>query len=136
VKTTPTILLLSALALACADEDNIPWSAPADLAPDLIPDSRPQKCGDDIVEGKEKCDGKNLDGQTCTTLNYYAGTLTCSNACTFDFSDCTNCGNGKKDKDENCEGTDLGGHTCKTLGYKSGTLTCKHCHLVVKGCKK
>ena len=138
MKWAATILLLAALMLGCADEDDIPWSAP-DVGADLDlgpPDTRPRKCGDGIAEEKEKCDGNDLRGNDCTTVGYFKGTLACSNVCTFDFSGCSDCGNGKLDKDENCDGKLLGGHTCKSLGYKSGTLSCKECHLIMDKCVK
>ena len=46
-------------------------------------------CGDGIISGNEQCDGTNLDGQTCQSLGYYGGTLSCKADCTFNTSGCT-----------------------------------------------
>ncbi|RAL20737.1 hypothetical protein DL240_15580 [Lujinxingia litoralis] len=47
-------------------------------------------CGDDTInQSDEACDGADLNGQSCLTLGYDGGTLTCSSACTFDTSACT-----------------------------------------------
>jgi len=46
-------------------------------------------CGDGIISGNEQCDGANLAGQTCQSLGYYGGTLSCKADCTFNTSQCT-----------------------------------------------
>ena len=46
-------------------------------------------CGDLIVETGESCDGGNLNSQTCTTLGFSSGVLSCTNLCAFDTSLCT-----------------------------------------------
>ena len=40
------------------------------------------------INPEEQCDGANLNGQTCVTLGYERGTLTCSAACAFNTSGC------------------------------------------------
>ena len=45
-------------------------------------------CGDGIIEGREDCEGEDLNGQTCESLGYGGGELTCDIACSFDTSDC------------------------------------------------
>ena len=45
-------------------------------------------CGDGIVDSGENCDGSNLTGNTCASLGYSGGTLSCSSSCTFDTSGC------------------------------------------------
>jgi len=47
-------------------------------------------CGNGIINSPEQCDGANLNGQTCVTRGFIAGTLNCSPTCTFDTSACTN----------------------------------------------
>ncbi|MDX6587509.1 MAG: large repetitive protein [Solirubrobacterales bacterium] len=48
-------------------------------------------CGDGIVAGAEVCDGANLNGQTCESQGFTAGTLACSIDCqSFDTTGCTN----------------------------------------------
>ena len=44
-------------------------------------------CGDGIVEDTEECDGNNMDGNSCTSLGYDGGTLSCQN-CKYDTSNC------------------------------------------------
>ena len=45
-------------------------------------------CGDGVIESPEQCEGSNLNGQTCQTLGYGSGTLSCS-SCSFVTSGCT-----------------------------------------------
>lgn len=49
-------------------------------------------CGNNIVERGEDCDGSALDGQTCQSLGYDAGTLTCGIGCDFNVFECVNLG--------------------------------------------
>jgi hypothetical protein len=51
-------------------------------------------CGNNIREGSEQCDGKDLGGQTCTSLGYSGGTLSCNPDCTFNTSGCWTGGGG------------------------------------------
>ena len=46
-------------------------------------------CGDGQIDVGEDCDGAALNGQTCTSLGFSGGTLTCDNSCDFDTSACT-----------------------------------------------
>jgi len=48
-------------------------------------------CGNGSVDAGEDCDGSDLDGETCTSLGYDEGTLSCS-SCSFDESGCSSCG--------------------------------------------
>jgi hypothetical protein len=45
-------------------------------------------CGNGWLDSGEQCDGSRLDGQSCTTLGYDAGTLSCSSSCVFEVSAC------------------------------------------------
>ena len=48
-------------------------------------------CGDGIInQANETCDGSNFGGQTCSSLGYDKGTLSCSSSCTIDASSCEN----------------------------------------------
>ncbi len=49
---------------------------------------KPGICGNNIKEINEECDGPDLGGQTCTSLGYSGGTLTCNSNCTFNTSQC------------------------------------------------
>ncbi|MBU1244018.1 hypothetical protein KKD52_15440 [Myxococcota bacterium] len=84
-------------------------------------------CGDgQVLAGVEDCDGEDLDGATCESLGFSAGTLACTIGCVFDTSACagsTSCGNGViDDESETCDLDDLGDAppTCETLGYHGG----------------
>ncbi len=52
-------------------------------------DSTPETCGDGMLQAGEECDGSALDNQTCATLGFSGGTLSCAVRCTFDTSACT-----------------------------------------------
>jgi len=46
-------------------------------------------CGDNIIQGTEKCDGADLDGSTCQDLGFVNGTLGCLGDCRdWDVSQC------------------------------------------------
>ncbi len=45
-------------------------------------------CGNKIIEGGEDCEGDDLNGETCLSLGYASGDLSCDIACTFDTSNC------------------------------------------------
>ncbi|MBU1068191.1 hypothetical protein KJ975_01360 [Myxococcota bacterium] len=99
-------------------------------------------CGNDLVEDPyEQCDGENLNGQTCQSLDYSGGQLACGSDCMWDVSSCESpdtCGNGIIGTDglEECDGDDLGGVTCRGLGYWTGNLSCQNdCTLDLTGCK-
>jgi len=46
-------------------------------------------CGNGIIEPGEQCEGLNLGGMSCSAFNFTGGTLSCSQLCTFDISQCT-----------------------------------------------
>lgn len=89
------------------------------------------KCGDSVIQAQygETCDNGNLNGQTCETLGYYGGTLSCSNDCTFNTQNCElsgRCGDSTvQTEEEDCDGTNLNNQTCATqLNFDAGTLLC------------
>lgn len=45
-------------------------------------------CGDGIIQVNELCDGNNLNNQTCFTLGFFGGTLSCNLDCTFNTTQC------------------------------------------------
>ncbi|MBU1069911.1 SUMF1/EgtB/PvdO family nonheme iron enzyme [Myxococcota bacterium] len=94
------------------------------------------RCGDALLQAtyNEMCDGDNLAGQTCLTLGYQGGVLSCAPDCSdFDLSNCTlvnECGDGavQSGNGEVCDGENLNGQSCVTRGYYEGTLAClSHC---------
>jgi hypothetical protein len=51
-------------------------------------------CGNNEIEPLEQCDGTDLHSQTCGSLGYATGTLTCSASCSFNITQCINTNNG------------------------------------------
>lgn len=45
-------------------------------------------CGDGVVAGAEECDQGNLNGETCVSQGFGAGTLACGAGCLFDTTGC------------------------------------------------
>lgn len=116
--------------LACTDDCRLDVSGCGDA-----------RCGDGLLQEafQEQCDGDELDGQSCLSLGYERGTLSCGEGCRFDVSDCVGagqCGDLILQVPEDCDGSDLGGQTCVTLGYYSGTLACGvNCHFDLGTCQ-
>ncbi len=52
------------------------------------------ECGNGVIEYREECDGNNLGGETCESLGYDGGVLTCDDDCNFDTKACVNCADG------------------------------------------
>jgi len=63
-------------------------------------------CGNGTVDAGEVCDGANLDGETCVSLSFPPGVLSCGASCTaFDVSGCIppdEDGDGVNDDVDNC----------------------------------
>lgn len=62
-------------------------------------------CGDGVREGWEECDNDDLGGQSCVSLGYGGGTLSCAPACEFNIFQCTPalfCGDGSCNGSETC----------------------------------
>jgi hypothetical protein len=94
----------------------------------------PAICGNGILESEadESCDPGTfagwmevLGGATCQSQGFPSGgDLACTNACTFDTTNCFQCGNGVREGDEMCDGADLGGQSCQNLDFTGGVLAC------------
>lgn len=87
------------------------------------------RCGDHIPQSGELCDASNLRNETCISLGYAGGDLSCQSDCqAFDESSCTadptECGNGVIDPGEDCDGSDLKGLDCTAFDLLAGTLSC------------
>jgi len=55
------------------------------------PYSNPPVCGNNILEYGETCDGSDLNGESCLSQGFDAGTLNCLNDCSgFDTNSCVN----------------------------------------------
>ena len=103
-------------------------------------------CGNGTLDGKEDCDGSNLNGKTCASVigdPAAFGQLGCSPSCHFDVSTCTStkayCGNKKVDQTtEACDTPDLVSATCATVlknPMATGLLACTYkCGFDTNGC--
>jgi len=62
-------------------------------------------CGDGVIEGFEDCEGTDLNDETCFSLGYVSGTLSCDASCEFDETECvlTESEDTSEDTDDNDE---------------------------------
>jgi len=81
-------------------------------------------CGNGSLDQGEACDGNEFGGQTCATLGFDSGNLTCTTGCQINDMACATCGDQQQQGDEHCDGTDLAGVTCVGLGFDGGSLSC------------
>ena len=129
-----------------SDTDALPDTSTTAVDPDTAPPDGTttdpiELCGNNEIDAPEECDKFNLNDQTCLTLGFTGGLLTCAADCLFDKSKCTNvsCGNGTVEMGEECDcgnqgvtctGPQLGNATCGSLQspkgtpYAGGTLAC------------
>lgn len=93
----------------------------------------PDDCGNNTVDPGELCDGDDLDGQNCASVDgpFDSGVLKCNATCDgWDTSRCAvaepECQNNRVEGDELCDGNDLDGKSCQDIwdGYTGGTLAC------------
>ncbi len=83
------------------------------------------RCGDGQLDEGEACDGSDLANQTCATLGFESGQLSCTAECQFAKGLCVKrCGNGQLDPGEACDGT-LGLMRCTTFGSYRCTESCE-----------
>ena len=135
--------------LELGDPDGL-WRAGAP-APDGVPTDPndptsfpepPDPCGNGALDPPEECDGAELAGQTCETLGFDEGTLSCSANCTFHTGCCRApgegfCGDGIINGGEACDGERLLGRSCLTQGFSGGVLVCApDCTLDASGCDR
>jgi cysteine-rich repeat protein len=92
-------------------------------------------CGDTIIDPGEECDGLNLDGQTCQTLGFDYGNLSCNASCVL-VNECVNavCGNEIIEVGEQCEAGNQENMTCEDFGFDGGTMTCLNCEYDTTDC--
>lgn len=96
------------------------------------------ECGDGVAVGDEECDGEDLRGATCASLDMGTGALGCSESCAFDTSACDvpqECGNGVVEGSERCDGADFGSDSCELRGFARGPLSCtESCEVDISNC--
>lgn len=97
----------------------------------------PGECGNGAVEAGEDCDGRDLDGASCSDFDFSAGALVCGGDCHLLTDGCYTCGDGEIAIGEECDGSNFGGATCASLGFGGGTLACSaDCQsIVTTGCQ-
>jgi len=100
------------------------------------------RCGDGRIQTSqgEECEGTNLDGQTCESLDFYGGTLSCGDDCHLILTDCARvgrCGDGliQNENGEDCDGDNLDSQSCGSMGYYGGTLSCDACTWNLASCE-
>lgn len=60
--------------------------AAADAMDDIV--VGPSICGNGVLDSGEQCDGVDLQGQTCASMGFGSGALSCSPLCTFGIGQC------------------------------------------------
>ncbi len=113
--------------------------------------SCPARCGNNLREWTEQCDGTDLGGKTCSPGEL--GALACdaecrlidncyTESCSDDIQNqgetgvdsggpCpARCGDGIVQPGEHCDGNNLNGQSCASLNLGEGTLSCNACNLV------
>jgi len=97
------------------------------------------RCGNNVIEANERCEpALPLPITTCSALNgsQETGTLSCSNSCQYDTSDCATiqCGNNVLEPGEECDQS--GSIVCTSLGrgFTSGNTTCTRCRYDIEQC--
>lgn len=102
IRAIPLTLTLTLLMSGCLTDFSLKPGPDATPGPDAVPG-----CGDGVIGPGEVCDGTNLGGWTCESLNYASGTLSCNAlTCELDESGCVPapvCGDDVLDATEMCE---------------------------------
>ncbi len=83
-------------------------------------------CGNGDAEPDEDCDTSDLRGESCQSLGFGEGTLTCHNLCRWDTRECGGCGDGYlnpafEDCDRDAFPSDA---TCEDFGFLRGEVSC------------
>lgn len=124
----PLVLILGlfvGLSGCIFDESGLPYSTDRDGSVGSDGgDAEVAVCGNGNLDQGENCDGNEFGGQTCATLGYDSGELTCSTGCQINDMGCSTCGDGMQQGDESCDGADLASMTCQGLSFDGGSLSC------------
>ncbi len=100
-------------------------------------------CGNNTALGPEACDGSDLRGQTCASLGFVGGALSCAGNCTYDRANCVRpapCDDGLARGLEVCDGTSwgiFGGPACSAFNLGDGAAVCTAaCAPDLSGCSE
>ncbi|MBN2723155.1 MAG: hypothetical protein JXR95_03695 [Deltaproteobacteria bacterium] len=108
-------------------------------------DKIPPRCGDDQINtSEEECDG-NTFTDSCESLGYHGGNISCTSECKLEITSCIaagRCGDGvlNDDDGEECDGEEFAQQngqeaSCEALGYASGEISCgDDCTIVIDEC--
>ncbi len=88
-----TLVVVSALSIVACTSDIVTHSGPGtDPTPSATPSVRPTMnpllCGNNSLEIGEECDGTQLGGESCETLDFDSGTLGCTSGCMYSYEHC------------------------------------------------
>jgi hypothetical protein len=87
-------------------------------------------CGDAVQQNSEACDGADFGGLACSNFDspstepFDEGSLSCTNNCMIDTTNCSLCPDGVVSGAEVCEPGVLEGETCISQGFDAGPLGC------------
>lgn len=81
-------------------------------------------CGNGVAESGENCDGNDMANQSCQSLGYDGGSLTCTSSCAFNRINCYNdapqCGDSSSDE---CSENQTANCSAANSNWE-GTITC------------
>ncbi len=70
------------------DSDPTPVDGTPTVMPTAGPTANPLDCGNGTINTGEECDGAQLGGETCATLDFDSGTLGCTSSCVYSYEHC------------------------------------------------
>ncbi len=115
--TLVPVTLAGLLLLSCGGDRVVP-----NRPPPALPEPA---CGDGTVDEGEDCDGSNLNEQSCSSLGFDLGTLSCDARCQYATAGCVNfCGNGTVEPGEQCD-PGRGPGPCDGWGYTGCSESCQ-----------
>lgn len=94
-------------------------------------------CGNADAEEGEDCDLSDMRDETCQSLGFGEGTLTCHPLCRWDARECGFCGDGYRNPDfEDCDGDAFPpDFSCTEFGFMRGELSCdSKCEIDLSTC--
>jgi len=83
-----TALVLAACTSSVTNHPDPDTRATPTVTPTVGPTANPLDCGNNQLDAGEECDGEELGGESCVTLGFASGSLTCKANCSIDDSAC------------------------------------------------